>query len=227
MKVFLGGTCGTSTWRDDLILLLEAEGIDYFNPQKGEGEWSPEDKVEEDRQKVDECSVHLYVFTSETANVYGIAEAVDSAHRKDKVCLFHVMDESEGLAAVTNMVQSLGGYVGNGPDLTWIVSHLVQLKDVASKSYVNNALDSMPKNIRENYISVNGPLDSVEDPVSVTVILQAFPSSEAGSNGCKVRDLLEFTMRLFKEQKKASPSEKNSMTVKKLKEGLRWQDAKK
>ena len=84
----------------------------------------------------------------------------------------------------------------------------------------------MPKNIREKYISVNGPLDSVEDPVSVTVILQAFPSSEAGANGCQVRDLLEFTMRLFKEQKKASPSEKNSMTVKKLKEGLRWQDAK-
>ena len=29
MKVFLGGTCNESKWRDDLIKLLK---IDYFNP---------------------------------------------------------------------------------------------------------------------------------------------------------------------------------------------------
>ena len=28
-KVFLGGTCNESTWRDKLIKMLE---IDYFNP---------------------------------------------------------------------------------------------------------------------------------------------------------------------------------------------------
>lgn len=28
-KVFLSGTCNESTWRDELIKLLE---IDYFNP---------------------------------------------------------------------------------------------------------------------------------------------------------------------------------------------------
>jgi len=28
-KVFLGGTCNESTWRDELIPMLE---IDYFNP---------------------------------------------------------------------------------------------------------------------------------------------------------------------------------------------------
>ena len=32
IKVFLGGTCNESTWRDEIIPLLEEAGIDYFNP---------------------------------------------------------------------------------------------------------------------------------------------------------------------------------------------------
>ena len=32
MRVFLGGTCANTTWRNELIPLLEKMGIDYFNP---------------------------------------------------------------------------------------------------------------------------------------------------------------------------------------------------
>ena len=32
MKVFLGGTCNNSIWRDVLIPLLTDNGINYFNP---------------------------------------------------------------------------------------------------------------------------------------------------------------------------------------------------
>ena len=31
-KVFLGGTCNESTWRNELIPLLENAGVEYFNP---------------------------------------------------------------------------------------------------------------------------------------------------------------------------------------------------
>ena len=31
-KVFLGGTCNESTWRDELMPLLKNEGVEYFNP---------------------------------------------------------------------------------------------------------------------------------------------------------------------------------------------------
>jgi hypothetical protein len=40
--VFLGGTCGASTWRrDEAIPRLEAAGLTYYNPQVEEGQWHP------------------------------------------------------------------------------------------------------------------------------------------------------------------------------------------
>ena len=32
MRVFLGGTCGGSTWRNQIIPMLEKAGINYFDP---------------------------------------------------------------------------------------------------------------------------------------------------------------------------------------------------
>lgn len=49
-KVFLGGTCNNSTWRNELIPLLN---IDYFNPVVED--WTPECQAEEERQKNEEC----------------------------------------------------------------------------------------------------------------------------------------------------------------------------
>ena len=42
MKVFLGGTCNESTWRDDLIKALK---INYFNPVVED--WTPDCQQEE------------------------------------------------------------------------------------------------------------------------------------------------------------------------------------
>ena len=39
MKVFLGGTCNNSIWRDVLIPLLTDNGINYFNPVVDEGKY--------------------------------------------------------------------------------------------------------------------------------------------------------------------------------------------
>ena len=50
-KVFLGGTCNESTWRNELIPLLK---IDYFNPVVED--WTPECQAEEERQKNEECN---------------------------------------------------------------------------------------------------------------------------------------------------------------------------
>lgn len=41
--VGLFGTCGSSTWREDIFIpLLKKMGVDYFNPQVGPNEWIPE-----------------------------------------------------------------------------------------------------------------------------------------------------------------------------------------
>ena len=57
MKVFLGGTCNGSKWRDQLIPLLK---IDYFNPVVKD--WNEEAQAEEERQKA-ESDFCLYVIT--------------------------------------------------------------------------------------------------------------------------------------------------------------------
>ena len=50
-KVFLGGTCGTSVWRDEVIYRLSLEDVPFFNPQKGDGEWQLDDAEIEEQEK--------------------------------------------------------------------------------------------------------------------------------------------------------------------------------
>lgn len=79
MKIFLGGTCGKSNWREYLIPYLEMCGIKYFNPVVEN--WTPECKEIEDIEKDYKCDIHLYVITDDMEGFYSIAEVVDSCHR--------------------------------------------------------------------------------------------------------------------------------------------------
>ena len=56
-KWFLGGTCAETTWRDELMPLLEADEIDYFNPVVED--WTPECQAIEEEEKNSKCNVHL------------------------------------------------------------------------------------------------------------------------------------------------------------------------
>lgn len=104
-KVFLGGTCNGSTWRDELIPHLT---IDYFNPVVED--WTPECQEEEERQKEFDCDTHLYVITSDMKGVFSIAEAVESAMRQDKTCVLAIAlggfdkQQANSLRAVANLV---------------------------------------------------------------------------------------------------------------------------
>lgn len=81
-KVFLGGTCAGTTWRDELIPMLEKEGIAYFNPVVKN--WTPADQEKEEREKL-EAETHLYYITSAMKGVYSIAEIVDSFYQEYNV----------------------------------------------------------------------------------------------------------------------------------------------
>ena len=86
MKVFLGGTCNESTWRDELIKMLK---IDYFNPVVDD--WTPECMAEEIRQR-ETCDFVLYVITPKMTGVYSIAEAVDDSNKRPKKTVFCFLD---------------------------------------------------------------------------------------------------------------------------------------
>lgn len=87
-KVFLGGTCAESKWREELIPLLK---IDYFNPVV-EG-WTEECIEIENREKNELCDIHLYVITSEAVGCYSIAEAIDSLYQTNKRMVFQVLPD--------------------------------------------------------------------------------------------------------------------------------------
>ena len=122
MKIFLGGTCNGSTWRDDLIRKLNTH--DYFNPVVAN--WTPECMAEELRQRA-MAEYVVYVITPLMTGVYSIAEVVDDSNKrpektilcilendydfiKDEVLDYHT-DQRRSLDAVKKMVQNNGGTV--------------------------------------------------------------------------------------------------------------------
>ena len=106
-KVFLGGTCNGSSWREWYIPMLK---INYFNPVVED--WTEESKIIEEREK-SKCNVHLYVITNEMKGVYSIAEAVESTFLTSTI--FHVIPEGfdkaqlKSLSAVCELINRNGG----------------------------------------------------------------------------------------------------------------------
>ena len=109
-KVFLGGTCNESTWRDELIPQLK---IDYFNPVVDD--WTPECMIEEKKQRKS-CDFVLYVITSDMTGVYSIAEVVDDSNKRPEKTVFAFKEEGfdksqiKSLEAVGTLVSENGAY---------------------------------------------------------------------------------------------------------------------
>ena len=100
-KVFLGGTCNNSTWRDKLISLLK---IDYFNPVVDD--WTPECQDEEIRQR-ELCDYCLYTITPKMTGVYSIAEVVDDSNKRPEKTILCVLDEDDENIFSETQIKSL------------------------------------------------------------------------------------------------------------------------
>ena len=76
-RIFLGGTCAGTNWRDRLIDILDNHyECEYFNPVVED--WTPECQQIEEDEKNNKCNVHLYVLTPQMKGVYSIAEIINS-----------------------------------------------------------------------------------------------------------------------------------------------------
>lgn len=92
-SVFLGGTCNGSTWRDELIPLLDQNKIDAFNPVVDD--WNEEAQKREDFHKEND-DYTLYVLTPEMSGVYSVFEvAMDSCKRPGRV-ICCILNERDG-----------------------------------------------------------------------------------------------------------------------------------
>lgn len=77
-KIFLGGTCAESKWREELQPELQKRKINFFNPVVEN--WTPEcQQREEEEKKI--CNCHLFLITPEMKGIYSIAEIVDSVYK--------------------------------------------------------------------------------------------------------------------------------------------------
>lgn len=117
MKVFLGGTCNNSNWRNALIPLLQCE---YFNPVVED--WTPECMAEEIKQR-EECDFVLYVITPKMSGVYSIAEVVDDSNKRPQKTVFAFFTQEDeftfdkgqkrSLLQVQKMIEQNGAKVCN------------------------------------------------------------------------------------------------------------------
>jgi len=112
MKVFLGGTCAETTWRNELKPLLT---IDYFDPVVKD--WTPECQAEEERQKRI-CELSLYILTPKMKGVFSVAEVInDSIKNNVGNTVFCVLGKDDdwpkfqykSLDAVSDRVRRNGG----------------------------------------------------------------------------------------------------------------------
>ena len=134
MKVFLGGTCAESKWRDKIIPQLKCE---YFNPVVDD--WTPEcQKIEEREKRI--CEYQLYVITPKMQGVFSIAEAVNDSMQLHNRCIFCVTKEDDdrewtkgelkSLNATSELIKNNGGII------------LSSLDEVVE--YINNEYDRIP-----------------------------------------------------------------------------------
>jgi len=101
MKVFLGGTCNGSTWREKLIDMLT---IDYFNPVVKD--WTPECQEEEIKQRK-ECDYCLYCITPLMTGIYSIAEAVDDSNKRSEKTIIVCLENDNSIAFTEHQWKSL------------------------------------------------------------------------------------------------------------------------
>ena len=128
MKIFLGGTCNGSTWRDHLIPMLT---IDWFNPVVEN--WTPDCMAEEIKQR-EICDIVLYTITPKMTGTYAIAEAVDDSNKRPLKTIFTLLQQDEdckfnkgqwkSLNAVAAMVSRNGASVftdleSTATDINW------------------------------------------------------------------------------------------------------------
>ena len=88
-KVFLGGTCNETDWREKLIKMLE---IPYFNPTVNN--WNAEAQKKERIEK-EASSINVYVITPRMVGLYSIAEVVQDSIKSPGKVVFCFLNEDK------------------------------------------------------------------------------------------------------------------------------------
>lgn len=133
-KIFLGGTRNNSSWRKKVMPMLDAIGVDYFNPVVED--WTPECQTQEIKERAS-CDICLYVITPEMLDVYSIAEAVEDSVKRPTKTIFVVLEEYGSITFDTVQLKSL-----------YAVGELIEVNYAAFFT----DLETVVETIRDEYI---------------------------------------------------------------------------
>ena len=114
-KVFLGGTCNGSLWRNDFVQSLR---VDWFNPVVEE--WN-DAAYQRELQERNQDAILLYCMTPMADGFYSIAEVVDDSNKRPERTVLLLKQQDSGkvftptqiksLQAVAKMIEANGGAV--------------------------------------------------------------------------------------------------------------------
>lgn len=93
IRVFLGGTCNGTDWRDKVIPQLQ---VGFFNPFITGREWTEGDKDNELLERRSLCSHMLYVITPMTKGLYAVAELMEDSIQKSNRTVVCFLKEDGG-----------------------------------------------------------------------------------------------------------------------------------
>ncbi len=102
--VFLGGTCSESTWRDELLPLLDTSKVSAFNPVVDD--WNEEAQANEDYHK-EHDDFMLFVLTPEMTGVYSIFEVAEASCKRPDRTIFCVLPERDGKSFNTGLQKNM------------------------------------------------------------------------------------------------------------------------
>lgn len=130
-KVFLGGTCNNSIWRESLIKLLDLDNIEYVNPVVKE--WNIKNKEDELIQR-ESCDFCLYTITPKMKGLYSIAEVIDDSNKRPEKTIFCLLNHEPECNKFSlfqiNSLDEVGRMVGRNGG-----KYFTNLEDVAN--YLN------------------------------------------------------------------------------------------
>ena len=165
MKVFLGGTCNETKWRNKLIPMLN---IDYFNPVVEDQ--TIECKEELRQRKI--CDINLYVITPKFKGFYSVAEVVEDSCKCPDKTILTILDNDEGQVFIdeNRSANALADLVArNG------VKVFYSLKETAD--YLNtlnngeeNGNQIFTKEELENNLEFNEVYEEIKDKLRWTII---------------------------------------------------------
>ena len=103
-KVFLGGTCNESKWRNRMMIYLHKAGLSWFNPVVDD--WDDTAQANELRER-ETCDFCLYTITPKMTGTYSIAEVIDDSNKRPEKTIMVLLEDDDGIRFSESQYKSL------------------------------------------------------------------------------------------------------------------------